>query len=307
MRTRSLIPAALLLCGCSLRHVPVAPEPPRGPARDSLFQLDQSRGDTVVLRGVADGFLALFSSNVVYLAAGAPVAYGIGAARTVHSAERGASSGLMSWEPLGGGVSADLLSGYTYGVSARAGGSATPVLRVERYVAYWQRTRGAPWRIAAYAEVGGPNAAISDAVAALLPAAPPVRAVSPAVADARGAMRAADSLFSDLSYRMGAGYAFSNTIAENGAMFGSPTLLVGPDAVRDFFSSRGESSSLTWKPVYEDIAGSRDIGFTVGEYVSTERGPSGAAVQHVGKYLTVWKRQKSGIWQFLVDGGNQTK
>jgi ketosteroid isomerase-like protein len=46
------------------------------------------------------------------------------------------------------------------------------------------------------------------------------------------------------------------------------------------------------------------LGFTVGEYTLTGRGPTGAAVQRFGKYLTVWKRQPNGSWKFAVDGGN---
>ena len=56
--------------------------------------------------------------------------------------------------------------------------------------------------------------------------------------------------------------------------------------------------------LYAAVAGSRDLGYTIGEYTSTGRGPTGAAVQRFGKYLTVWKRQPNGSWKFVVDGGN---
>src|ERR1043166_3990238 len=103
---------------------------------------------------------------------------------------------------------------------------------------------------------------------------------------------------------MGTTYAFSNTAADQGVLFGLPELLIGPKIIREADEARGESTSLTWKPVYANVAGSRDLGYTVGEYISTGRGPTGAAVQRFGKYLTVWKRQKDGTWKFLVDGGN---
>src|ERR1051325_4010607 len=158
MRTRSLIPAALLLCGCSLRHRPVAPGPARGPARDSLFQLDRARTDTVTARGVPDGMVAAFAPDVAYLRGGAPAVYTRDAARTILNAARAVQGGTVSWEPLGGGVSDDLRSGYTFGVTARTG-SGTPTIRLERYIAYWERARGQPWRIVAYAEGGPPPVA----------------------------------------------------------------------------------------------------------------------------------------------------
>ncbi len=123
---------------------------------------------------------------------------------------------------------------------------------------------------------------------------------------ARTKVREADSLFADLAYRMGVGFAFSNTADESGAIFDSPRtlVLVGPKAaIRDYYAGRPEVS-LAWKPVYAAVAESADLGFTVGEYIQTVRGATGAAVQRFGKYLTVWKRQKDGSWKFVVDGGN---
>jgi ketosteroid isomerase-like protein len=105
---------------------------------------------------------------------------------------------------------------------------------------------------------------------------------------------------------MGLGFASSSTIAPVGVLFGSPELIVGPDAVRDFYARLAPGTSLTWRPVYAWVASSRDLGFTVGESVETGRGPSGAAVQRFGKYLTVWQRQRAGDWKFVVAGGSAT-
>jgi ketosteroid isomerase-like protein len=301
MRTRSLIPAALLLCGCALRHRPVAPEPARGPARDSLFAVDQSRRDSAAALGAQTGLLSLFAANVAYLRAGAPTVYGRDAARIVLNAGPTAQNAAVSWEPLGGGISDDLNSGYTFGLTARASG-VPATIRTERYIAYWQRARGTPWRIVAYAEVGGPPIEVAALTSAQT--TPPVVSLPRELAQARAAVWAADSMFSDLSYRMGTAYAFSNTVAERGVLFGTPELVIGPDAVREEYAARPATSSMTWKPVHAGISGSRDLGYTIGESVSTGVGPSGAAVQHFGKYLTVWKRQKDARWRWVVDGGS---
>lgn len=314
MRTRSLIPAALLLFGCSLRHAPVvAPAPARGPARDSLFELDQMRGDSVAAHGPVDGVLALLARDVVYLRAGAPVTYGRDAARTLllattpPSADVAQSAQVVSWQPLGGGVSNDLRSGYTFGVAARA--AERREIHFERYLAFWQRVGGQPWRIVAYAELGGAtsSARTEEISLAVADTTPPVRDLPKPLADARDGLRAADSSFSDLAYRMGIGYAFSNTITADGVVFGQPQLVIGPKAVADYYDAQRDGTSLTWRPVYAVVAGSLDLGFTVGEYIATGRGPSGAAVQHFGKYLTVWRRQKDGTWRFVAEGGTPTR
>lgn len=306
MTTRSLLPAALLLFGCSLRHKPVAPEPARGPARDSLFQLDQARGDSVAARGGVDGALALFGQSVVYLRAGVPAIYGQDAVRALFSATPAVRG--HTWQPLGGGVSDDLRAGYTYGISAHVGtpgaaGGASQV-RLERYVAYWTRDLGEPWRIVAYAEVNGPPGAEVNFTARQL--APTLVAHSRRVEGLVADVRAADSSFSDLADRMGTGYAFSHNVAPEGVMFGPSALIVGPRAVDEYFKAQPPGVSLTWRPVFASVAASGDLGFTIGESIRTGRGPSGAAVQRFGKYITVWQRQRDGSWKFVVDGGNAT-
>ena len=81
-----MIPAAVLLCGCALRHRPAVPEPARGPARDSLFQVDQRRGEAVAARGMVDGMLSVLAPNVVFLRAGVPAVYGRNGVRELLSA-----------------------------------------------------------------------------------------------------------------------------------------------------------------------------------------------------------------------------
>jgi ketosteroid isomerase-like protein len=290
----------MLLCGCMLRHKTVAPEPPRGPARDSLFHFDQARSDSAAR--TPDGVLATFAPNAAYLRAGAPVIYGRDAAARIIRATD-IDAGAIMWEPLGGGVSNDLQSGYTYGIAARAQTEKTASMRFGRYIAYWERSRGVPWRIVAYVEVGSPSVPASADIPDAVRTAPPEASLAKPVADVRSSLRSADSSFSDLSYRMGTAYAFSNTVAEDGVVFGAPDLRIGPRAIREGFNLQ-EASSLTWTPAFVAISASRDLGYTIGEYVSTGRGPSGAAVQRFGKYLTVWRRQKDGQWRFVADGGN---
>src|SRR5215217_1053522 len=175
MTTRSLLPAALLLFGCSLHRRPAVPEPARGPARDSLFQLDQTRGDSIALRGPVDGMLTLLRADVVYLRAGIPAIYGQSAARALFAAGASGSAGVQTWQAIGGGVSYDLRDAYTYGIAASATAPESTI-RVERYVAYWHRERGQPWRIAAYIEVSSaPGAEVAFDADQLVP---PVRQLS---------------------------------------------------------------------------------------------------------------------------------
>jgi len=247
--------------------------------------------------------LSVLAPTVAFLRAGVPTVYGRDGVRELLSADARPAQSRISWEPLGGGVAYDLMAAFTYGITARQAQPDAAIV-FERYIAVWQRARGNPWEIVAYAEVQSPP--VNEVHFSSNVVTPPVVTPPAAVREAFAAVRSADSSFSDLADRMGVGFAFANTIASDGVVFGSPRLVIGPDATRDFFASRPPGTSLTWRPVYAWVTGSRDFGFTIGESVSTGRGPSGAAVQRFGKYLTVWQRQRDGSWKFLVDGGSST-
>jgi ketosteroid isomerase-like protein len=301
MRRSLVVPAMILFAGCVHRG-PSAPEPARGPAADSLLRFDQSRGELSAAKGPQRAMADLLHPEVVYLRAGVPAVYGRDAVRELLAAPAPPVPSDIAWEPLGGAVSYDLLAGYTFGITARP--TVGSPVRFDRYIAVWRRTPGSSWQLAAYVEVDAPPAV----EASVPPSAvtPPTVAVPQKLRETTANVRAADSLFSDLADRMGVGYAFSNTIAPLGVLFAAPRLVIGPDATRELYASRGAGTSLTWHPVFAWVAGSEDLGFTVGEYIATLRGPSGAAVQRFGKYLTVWQRQHDGTWKFVADGGNST-
>jgi ketosteroid isomerase-like protein len=297
---RSLGILLALCAACAGHRTPPTPVTVRGPARDSLFALDETRTDSAAAHGIVDAMIGLMSPDAIYLRAGAPAAYGSDAVRALLKATPDTPGIRSSWQPEGGGISDDLRSAYTFGIVAR--GAADSPIRFERYIAYWRRDAGQSWQIAAYAEINGPLSPEPTVIPEQPPPAQPPLAKPQA--DARSQVFGADSAFADLGYRMGTAYAFSNSVAPDGVVFGSPQLVIGPRAIQEFFAARGSGTSLSWRPVYAAVAGSRDLGFTVGEYTLTGRGPTGAAVQRFGKYLTVWKRQPNGSWKFAVDGGN---
>ncbi len=63
--------------------------------------------------------------------------------------------------------------------------------------------------------------------------------------------------------------------------------------------------SLTWEPDSAEVADSGDLGFTVGQYVSTSRDGDGNPVVSKGKYVTIWKKQADGQWRAILDIGNE--
>jgi ketosteroid isomerase-like protein len=271
--------------------------PLRTPARDSLLLLDLHRVDTLAARGLAATRAALFAPDIVYLRDGAPPVFGRDNVLAFLAANPPIEA-PVTWQPLGGGISRDAMSGYTYGIAAY---SATDknALGLGRYIAFWNRPRGGPWKISAYVEAGSPapTATTQPTVGTDIP----VR--SRQVTRDALVLTQADSDFAEAARMFGAAGAFSDAVAEDGVIFGGSEVVTGPRAVREYFDAR-RGVSLTWRPTFGVIAGSGDLGFTIGESVATSRGPSGAAGQRFGKYLTVWRKEQKGGWKFVVDGGN---
>ena len=59
---------------------------------------------------------------------------------------------------------------------------------------------------------------------------------------------------------------------------------------------------LSWKTTYAEATGA--LGYTVGTYEDSFKGPDGKTVNGTGKYLCVWKKQNDGTWKAVHDMWN---
>jgi ketosteroid isomerase-like protein len=57
---------------------------------------------------------------------------------------------------------------------------------------------------------------------------------------------------------------------------------------------------LSWKPAFEKIAASGELGYTYGYYTRTIKS---TGVVSRGTYVTIWVKQKDGSWKFVLDAG----
>jgi ketosteroid isomerase-like protein len=283
----------------------LAPSTDAEEAHDGLLRSDLSRTDTVARRGLVAGLGALFTDDVIYLRGGLPLLKGRESASAVIGADTAAAAASVRWQPVRAEVSSDRRSGYSYGYSVYAlRARAENTIRIDRYIAFWRKERGA-WRISAYAET------YSAAPANIpLPDVAGRGVLADVVMSPRGgaldAIRLADAAFSSAASTSGTGEAFGRYAARDAQVFSAPgEFITGPEAIRDSFGPPSGKNSLVWHPVEGEMAGSGDLGFTVGNAVFTDStaGSAQPLVQH-SKYLTVWKRQRDGTWKYVVDGGS---
>ena len=255
--------------------------------------VDGARNDSLSRRGLAAVMRDLLDPSVVYLRAGANVAYGADRAMRLLESPSTRAYPFTAWQPIGGGISRDRLSGYTFGIAVRAQ-SETPGVMIERYIAFWSRGRTTPWRIAAYIEVspGSLSTIAGDKISA----------VNDQQGPRRGLFRS-DSLFGEKASVLGAAAAMREFLSDDGVLLATPQLVVGPRAASDYFEAR-RTFSVSWIPREARVAASGDLGFTVGDALSTSRGATGAATQRFTKYLTVWRKDAEGHWRVVVTGAN---
>jgi uncharacterized protein (TIGR02246 family) len=65
-----------------------------------------------------------------------------------------------------------------------------------------------------------------------------------------------------------------------------------------------KNNRLTWSPVFVDVSGSGDLGYSFGNYEFRSIGKDGKPSVEHGKYTTIWKKQKDGKWKVVLDMGN---
>ena len=100
--------------------------------------------------------------------------------------------------------------------------------------------------------------------------------------------------FSRASQDKGMRDAFISFISEDGILFRP-----GPVQGKKWLEANPPVTGvLSWQPVYADISGAGDLGFTTGPFVyRSEKGAQN------GTYLTVWKLQPDGTFKFVIDFG----
>jgi ketosteroid isomerase-like protein len=295
-----LFGATLLASACVLPGRGRADEPPplQSPARDTLLAADRARSDSVQRVGQVESMRMFISRDAAYLHPGAPIVYGLDNAIALVRASAPKIGAVASLEPISGGLARDGLSGYTFGIAVRSE-TERSALSTERYLAFWSRQRGTPWRIIAYIEIT-PGAAAWSGGAGATEAFP--RFEGPRAAALRS-MVAADSAFADRTSAYGLASAARTAVAEDGILLAASQLIVGPRAAFAYFESRRDLS-LSWSPRDGYVAGSGDLGLTVGDQLATSRGATGAVAQHFTKYLTVWRRDPVGRWRVVASGFN---
>lgn len=118
-------------------------------------------------------------------------------------------------------------------------------------------------------------------------------------------VKQADIDFSNLSKEKGMKEAFLQYAASDAALL-RPYMrpVTGYDAVKNLIEQDKGEFTLTWAPLFGDVAASGELGYTYGTYELTFKNEKGEIETRKGTYATVWKKNEKGEWKWVLDTGN---
>lgn len=111
-----------------------------------------------------------------------------------------------------------------------------------------------------------------------------------------------DIAFSNYSLEHGMKKAFYHYASDNAVMLRENSHpIIGREEIKKLLSVQNDSLyDFTWKPLNADVSRSGDLGYTYGIYQ--------IKLQDTimeGTYVSIWKKNKSGNWRFVLDTGNE--
>ena len=265
--------------------------------RAELLAVDRAYADAAKSVNLIDALVAPLAPQAVFLAPGPVFPRGPAAVRALLEATPSNALSKWTWTPIRVDVSSDGKDGYTMGYTELTQPSG--VVLPGRYLSYWVKQSNGTWKIEAYKRI--PRAAGPVSLT------PPPGFETPDDKHRRyfpntyaeseaAAAAAADQAFSDLAQIVGNSEAFARYAAPTAAQSGAQAS-VGWEFGRAAIAAAhaGEPVGIfSWSPVISHAAVSGDLAFTVGWVFN-------AAGQTLGKYFSVWQKQNTGEWLYVVD------
>jgi ketosteroid isomerase-like protein len=265
--------------------------------RAELLAVDRAYATAAASVNLIDALVAPLAPQGVFLAPGPVFPRGPAEVRALLEANPNNARSKWSWTAIRVDVSSNGTEGYTMGYTelTQPSGAVLP----GRYLSYWVRQSDGTWKIEAYKRLARAAGAVS--------LTPPPGFETPDdkhrryfpntdAASEANAAAATDQAFSDLAQVVGNSEAFARYAAPTAAQSGN-SASVGWEFGRAAIAAAHASEPLgafSWAPVIAHAAASGDLAFTIGWVFN-------ASGQAFAKYFSVWQKQNTGEWLYVVD------
>lgn len=294
-----LVAAAFLLSAA----VPAAPSAPPQAAADALLAADQGFARASAATDPVSGLIAMFADDIVMPVAGNRFARGLAEVRDYLRSTPDYLKSRLEWTPQRVGISADGQHGFTFGyMSLHKPDRSVQALK---YLAYWVRRDG-QWRVVAYKRSASKAApAAIEALPPALPARLQPAADAPRTQEYARSLDQAERAFSDEAQRIGLGPAFAKYGSSDAINLGGPDdahVVVGAERIASAVSagSAPGTSPVTWAPDEVIVAGSGDLGVTIG-FLLPNVGAADSSRKPI-PFFTIWRRADSeAAWRYIAE------
>ena len=119
-------------------------------------------------------------------------------------------------------------------------------------------------------------------------------------ADDLKSMIETERAFSRMSEEKGTREAFAAFIADDGILF-RPTAVFGKKWMQEHPLPPSTARPwLSWQPIFAAVSRAGDLGFTTGPW-QFKQDIKDARPAAFGNFMTVWKKQRDGVWRFVLD------
>jgi len=124
------------------------------------------------------------------------------------------------------------------------------------------------------------------------------------VVKAKAEILAADRAFNDKSVKDGPRAALAAYLVGDGKLLSESAQ--GAEGIKTLCDQFPDTARLTWECSFVDADPTGDMGYTWGHYTLTIPLPKYGAkpLTRTGTYVTIWRRQLSGAWKVVLDGGS---
>jgi ketosteroid isomerase-like protein len=65
-----------------------------------------------------------------------------------------------------------------------------------------------------------------------------------------------------------------------------------------------DGPTISWAPAKAESLVAGDVGYTVGTWLRGGKSADGKKIVRTGQYLTVWRKEKDGVWRVTFDTGS---
>jgi hypothetical protein len=306
----ALLVGVLLLGTLLLACTPSSP--PRETAADALLAADRGFAEASTGTDLISGVSAMLAPGAAMPVPGSESGFAEGreAIAAVLALDTLNATSRAHWTPVRVGVSSDGTHGFTIGFFevTRADGRVLP----GKYLAYWVHG-DAGWRVAVWRRTPRPA---GDVDTTLLPPAVPRALVAAGRADTaaldqlaeahRESLAQAERDFSAEAQRIGIGPAFAAFGSASAMHLGGPAdtgFVVGNERIAASVSQGVPegTSPFTWGPERVLVAGSGDLGVSIGFIRSKSAAPDGG-VRPPFPFFTIWQRASPGApWRYVAE------